>query len=480
MVFRGLALAACLLGLTLESSAFPRPTIPTSGTDLFIPVQDNADQTEAARNAESDDVWRSPESSLNEFPRLSREDCQRYGSAYGYSECVNVKSQQGGPDTEVDDAFGDLAADDAAPDQADAPLPGRRPALPKVASAPDRQQPAKSARADDQSGKPVDTALQRKIGRLLLLTFDGAAAPEAGVGNILKTLSSGRAGGVLIRSQNAASPEDLQTLITVLTNAAPERAMIAAVAPGGPSISLPDWRGFRAYPSPREVSSKGKIFRAFDAYRAMGIEAQSLGLTMIFGPNAEICPFNDGSEQKNCFDGEARHAAAFATAFNQALNQQGIASVMRLQPSTFGQPERTMLRALMKRNTPDAIFVDAGGQDAPLQRVARAIRDLRDMGFTRVIAAKRPRAETANANRDGVQLLKAGADLLILPHWPDGPESAADQMLGLTTKAIESGDLSAARIEEAYARILRLQELKPSVVSADSGITSSIATGATD
>ncbi len=46
-----------------------------------------------ADRAKAQDVWRSPSGNLSSFPHLGSEDCETYGSAYGYSEC-SIHRQQ--------------------------------------------------------------------------------------------------------------------------------------------------------------------------------------------------------------------------------------------------------------------------------------------------------------------------------------------------------------------------------------------------
>ena len=94
-----------------------------------------------------------------------------------------------------------------------------------TASPPEREVPAEAARLP----------LERRVGELLVMSFDGATAPEY----IVRRLRSGEGTGVILFAKNAPDAASLRSLTAGLQRAARGTALVATDQEGGDIRTLP-------------------------------------------------------------------------------------------------------------------------------------------------------------------------------------------------------------------------------------------------
>jgi hypothetical protein len=433
--------------------------------------------------------WQSPVNSLNQFPRLSGQDCERYGRDYGYSECAKLRlGKQGAepsapqaplgepnavivPSPPVEAAPAALAP--AARETAAAgilpsppvpspvvpgatarlaaptPLPVRRP-VPSVRLQASDWAVRETTATESAPPAAVDANVQSQVGKVLLATFDGRSPSDEGARWASQQIRDGTLAGVVIRAENIDGAWALQALTASLKSARAAPPLVLIGAPGGDDGALGQKQGFVAIASPRELSVSGDALGAYQGYRSMAAQLATRGLTMNLGPSVHPCAPGNESD-KSCFEGLPAHTAAFATAFALAHGEQGILTAMRYSGSAL---DTEILGLMIARKAPDALVVDA-----PADALAAAVAALRAVGFAgAIIYDASVRAKQAHLGL--VTALQRGADLVLI----DGDAVAAAAAI---QEAIRTGELPSARIVEAAKTADGLrQRLKDATVRA--------------
>ena len=289
-------------------------------------------------------------------------------------------------------------------------------------------------------------------------------------------------GGVMIFGQNIETEAQLKELTENLRGQARTAGLfplfIGTDEEGGNVSRVANKLGYPLAPSPGETGESGNEEKA----RAAGLQIAGyltpLGFNVSFSPPADtmmgksqpgVQMFGDGPELVS------RMAAAMA----EGLRAGGVVPCYTHFPG-HGTLEGTTLSALSIRRTPEEmrewefipfrdgiengiemILVSHGlvrtvGDDIPASTSAAVITGLlrRELGYDGLVItdALRMSAVTSNYKKgqESLAALKAGADMLLLP--PD-----LDAAVRAIRKALDSGEITMARIEESVERILAVK-----------------------
>jgi beta-glucosidase-like glycosyl hydrolase len=313
--------------------------------------------------------------------------------------------------------------------------------------------------------------------QLLIATFEGQAAPQTGLVNVLRQLRHGEVGGVMIRADNVTSANQLASLSKLLASAAPRTPLLLIERTGASSTGSLPKAGFSPIPSPREIGDKGDALEAFSIYQNMAKELAASGVSMNIGPLVDVCREESPGSDDLCFGDGPTHAASFASAFIFAHDEQKVLTAMRFRPTGTSLPSVEMLNLVMNRKEPDALFINLDATGGVVTKtIADAQKALRLTGFGGVIIHKRSDvltpAQTAEAL---VATLNSGGDMLLFTpssDWSLGPVADSLQL------ASDQDLIDRSRIREAFEFVYRMNwrrrqwELRDSGDSVDA--TSSI------
>src|SRR5215213_3646404 len=192
------------------------------------------------------------------------------------------------------------------------------------------------ARGDDQKTDSVDAAvkpppravkkartlsLERQIGEVLMIAFQGRQAP----GYIQRALRQGRASGVILFRANAPSPAVTRALTRRLQRSARGRALIATDQEGG-SIRILPWaapdRSQAATPIPAEAGRQAK---------AAAADLRGAGVNVTLAPVADVG--GAGSVMSGrAFPGGAADVAALTTAAVAGYRGRKVAATLKHFP----------------------------------------------------------------------------------------------------------------------------------------------------
>ncbi len=430
MISRFLTMAALLSCAGSQAHAAPPVRGQVFSGRPLIPVQ---------ARAKKPDVWHSPQSSLDQFPRLGPEDCARYGRESGYTECANTRPSRGGKTGAVT---------------------------------------SKTPPANTQTLAPAvavtENGLEHMVGGLLLLRFAGRSPDDAEVAHAAEMLTSGKAAGVILGEANVESAGQLKTLTLFLSANQDPPPLILIDRPGGPGGALKPGP-FKSFASPHEVGDQGGALEAFGVYQLMAGELAGLGVNMTIGPSAMACPETAGRSLSDCYGGTPVAAAAFSTAFTLAHQDRGVLAAMRYPATAARSEDAAVLRQMLKRQSPDALVLTFDGSDAATPKLAdKTVATVRNAGFTGAILFDVSENEAPIAGSSAIEALQSGADLVVLQMAGEQSDPARSAI----GAALDLGILNPSHIEEAAKKAAQLRATvkgwTAELSSGDPDITSSI------
>lgn len=324
------------------------------------------------------------------------------------------------------------------------------------------------ARDAPRSRPPLD----RQIGQLLMLSFEGTEVPDY----VRDSLRAGRASGAALFARNVASEDQVRALTRDLQDAARGRALIATDQEGGEARTLPF-----AAPTVAQPALGGPDAAAASARRSAR-DVRAAGVNIVLAPVADVgAP--GGALSGRTYPGDADAVGASIRAAVRAYAPARVASTLKHFPGLGAAGANTddvpvtipaSREELEQRETaPFAAGIEAG---APLvmashalypaldpKRIASqspAILDglLRDrLGFRGVVVTDSMEAQAvldrSSLERAAVRSVGAGVDLVLMT----GPGSYLRVRRALTREARRSPAFR-RRVEESAARVEALRE----------------------
>ncbi len=422
--------------------------------------------------------WRSPRGLSDEFPRHSREDCNRYGAEFGYQECGLIRRK---PKPPVEPEQASTVAPSAAPTLRPVKVPGVKPrvAASRTAKPVTRvvTSPSSAALTEGTSPSRDRSNNKDKIGQLIIAGFDGRRGTDRGVLRALDAVRDGQLGGVLFRASNIENYAQLRRLLAQFKKASPDASPFLAIEqPGGPNTTLPETKGFNFYASANLIGRDRNHYSAQVLYREMANELAGLGFNMNLGPSADVCGEDGAALSASCFGLTANQVAAFTTAFNFGHHDAKVLTALRhsLNPRSAAakvqseQASTVIIRELAKRQPGDALVITQGGETRPETLVAMpsysantsSVGALRLAGFDgAVIFEIKKTGQTGPVRMDEtiVKSFEAGADLILIADATPAPAEFAALAAKAVEDALQSGRLTQARIDEAHNRATQLR-----------------------
>ena len=328
--------------------------------------------------------------------------------------------------------------------------------------------------------------LAARIGRMILISFEGADPTATSPSQAAGMVREGRAGGVVLFSDNVRNPAELRRLTAALAAGSGDAPPFIAIDQEGGTIQrLTRAKGFRSLPSARSVGAMD-LASACALYSGTAVELHALGINVNLGPvvDLDVNPSSPAIGRKaRSYARDPVKVEAYARAFIAAHEAAGVLTVVKHFPghgsaatdphkqavditATWNASELEPFSALVAAHEADMIMVghlvhprfSDGNLPASLSR--RTLTDelrLR-LGFTGLIVTDDLRMG-AIANRFAVEdaavlAIGGGADLVIVAGRDASDSDVADRIVRAVTAAVVAGRIPAARIEGSYARIM--------------------------
>ena len=340
-------------------------------------------------------------------------------------------------------------------------------------------------------------SLRQKVGQMVMpgLPLDSDGAPVTTMTPELRDLvSTVQPGGFILFGQNIVSVEQVRRLVSDLHASVPIPLIVATDQEGGIVRRVVPGAGMPATPIPsaRIVGAAGDAALAFQLGRVVGEELYSLGITMNFAPVADVLTNPDNPViGSRAYGSDPAFVGTIVAETVRGMQGAGVSAVLKHFPghgdtyqdsheeAAIVSHDLARLQAVelvpFRRGIAagaDAVMV--GHITAPAVSGSRlpATLDpvivqglLRErMGFNGVIVTDSLTMQGLTRyyadDEIAVRAVSAGADILLRPADPEATVTAI-------AAAVESGQLTEARIDQSVRRILRLKVARHLLIADD-------------
>ena len=353
--------------------------------------------------------------------------------------------------------------------------------------------------ADPIAERIAQMSLRQKVGQLFLIRPDSLDpsltqaqindANATGVQELTdamrETLRQYPVGGVVIFQKNIADPQQLPAFLAEL-QAASELPLFAGVdEEGGSVVRIANAPAFDVpqYESAQAVGDSGNPDAARGMGAVLGGYLLQYGLNLDFAPDADVNTNPDNPViGTRAFSSDPETAAAMVAAAVEGFHDAGVLCCLKHFPGHGDTAADTHYGCAMTDKTweemqacellpfqsgiaagADLVMAahitapNAASDGLPASLSAEMItgRLRGELGYTGVVItdslAMRAITDTFTPEQSAQMAFEAGADLLLMPN---GLREAFDGMV----RAVESGAVSKARLEESVYRILSLKQ----------------------
>ncbi len=321
----------------------------------------------------------------------------------------------------------------------------------------------------------IDPGLRRLALRTLLAAFPGHTAPQWA----LDLVEQGLAGHTLF-GHNIDDTGQVAALSATLRQARPN--VLLAIDEEGGDVTRLAHRTGSPYPGNAALGAIGDLDLTRRVYHSIGIELGRVGLNLNLAPTVDVNTATDNPViGTRSFGADPTKVAGHAAAAVAGLQQAGVAACAKhfpghgatvadshlelptvdVSPEVLRQRELPPFAAVVAADTKAImtahIRVPSLTGDAPATFSQAVLVDLlrRELGFAGCVVTDALEMKGASEAAGGIgpaaiRALRAGSDLLCI--GADVDLALVEELAATIATAITSGELSAARVEEAAAR----------------------------
>ena len=342
--------------------------------------------------------------------------------------------------------------------------------------------------------------LRQKIAQMVMVGFRGETADQCR--DLLHQLAEFPLAGILLfdrdvqtmGTRNIHSAEQLTALIQAIQAASPTPLIVATDQEGGLVARLNPMQNFPPFPSAKALGEENDLAATERSATKMATLLHQVGITLNLAPVVDLDlnpdnPVIGGFERS--FSADPQRVVAHAETFIRAHHAQGVCCTLKhfpghgssLHDSHEGFVDVTELwtreelipyRELIARRLADAImtahtFNTSLDPDYPATLSEKQLQGLlrQELGYGGPILSDdiQMSAIAEHYGFDGaiVQAVRAGVDGVLIannaPHVVYDSQAAPKAVMAIEA-AVETGQLSAERIEEAYQRVQMLKRFQ--------------------
>jgi beta-N-acetylhexosaminidase len=335
--------------------------------------------------------------------------------------------------------------------------------------------PAAAARA----GQP----LRAKAARMLMLGFIGDNPDTDGARQVAEHLSQRRIGGVLFLRHNVRSRTGVEGLTSQFRERAPE-AWMAVDQEGGAVQRLSGDLGYSAIPRAHVVSQEKTVDEARALYASAAAEFRAAGFNMNLAPVADVQDDDNSviGRWGRGYGADGARIAAYAAAFIDAFETAGAACAIKHFPGhgrssgdshhgfvditeTWSYSELDPFRRLIEADRAHLIMgghlthtgLDPEGNPVTFSQAilgdllrerlgyeGALITDDLDMGAIR---------ENYDQREAVIRSIRAGNDIIMMSNSAVPDPDLPQRFAGWIEDAVNSGELTEARIDRSMERL---------------------------
>jgi beta-N-acetylhexosaminidase len=339
-------------------------------------------------------------------------------------------------------------------------------------------------------------ALRSMAGQLLLVGFRGESL--SGADSVVRDVTHYNLGGVILFDRDVALGSDrrnirsvrqLAALTAALQKAAQTPLFVAVDQEGGRVARLSPRHGFAALPSAQETGAAATTAASADAGSRAGAMLHDVGVNLNFAPvvDVNVRPDNPAiGRAGRSFSADSEAVARHAQAFLQGMASHGVLGCVKHFPghgssaadshlgvadisASWNESELVPYRRLLDGGHVQMImtghlFNSRLDPDHPATLSRAVITGLLRgrLGFGGVVVSDDMQMK-AITDRYGLEqavalALNAGVDILLFGNNLTYDADIVPEVVDMIESLVERGVVPRSRIEESFARVLRLKE----------------------
>ncbi|MBE7358478.1 glycoside hydrolase family 3 protein [Campylobacter sp. RM12327] len=304
---------------------------------------------------------------------------------------------------------------------------------------------------DQNNTKP---SLKRMIGQMIVVGFDATSVHSKEFKQLLKDLSYGRIGGIILLEKNFQDKEQLLTLINKIRHI---------------STTLPPFLGI----DEKTIYKLNSNYIGYDMLENMAINSKPVKTLYSniandiksYSINLNLAP-NVNTKNKILKNNQI---SAYANEFIDIFTQKNIIPVMKYFPSDdsakiYDYSDLKVYFDMISQRKIDIIMSssakfsnldpnnEACFSDIILDGILR-----KELGFNGVIMSD-DLLKTGNITQNVLKALIAGNDIVFVSSNLHNNKILANEMVSAINKAVINGKISSKQIESSYLRIKKLKE----------------------
>jgi beta-N-acetylhexosaminidase len=349
-------------------------------------------------------------------------------------------------------------------------------------------------------------ALKEKIGQLIMVGFIGANANDPEVQAISRQIEEGKIGGLIFYSYNVENPLQIQHLTKHFKALKTKHPLFLAIdQEGGKVKTLQRKNGFKEFPSPKIIASKG-LYESYSQYAEMAFLVKQVGFNVVLGPVVDL-EYNAFSGQppspvigglERSFGADPETVIAYAKQFILAQHNYGLLTSLKHFPGhgfaqgdthkdlvditlTHHPLERIPFDSLIKEGFADMIMVGhlrhRGMDPKNPATLSKTMIDhlLREKGYQGVIISDCLCMGAIEGHYSleeiVIKAINAGIDILLFSNHvvlkqrrksnqDNGPTSPefVEQVIATIEKAVRERKITLEKIEAASMRVQSLKQ----------------------
>jgi beta-N-acetylhexosaminidase len=330
--------------------------------------------------------------------------------------------------------------------------------------------------------------LEEMAGQMVAVGFVGDSVGDASVKVLREEIAAGGIGGVMFLKTNIASLGAVKRMNEAFRAASPDLPpLITLDQEGGAVERLTEAVGFKEIPNARVVAQQTSPEAAGRIYGEMADKVAALGFTVNFGPvvDLDLNPDNQIiAKYGRSFGKTPKTVIAYAGAFIDAHRQAGLLTALKHFPGhgsstadshegfvditrSWQETELSPYKALIRAGRADLVMVghlihtdysELPSSLAP-EWITGVLRN--ELGFEGVVISDDLEMgairEHFSLKETVTRAVRAGMDVLLFSNTADSRASLGAEIRAVLLAEAEKDPAFRARIEESYARIVKLK-----------------------
>lgn len=320
------------------------------------------------------------------------------------------------------------------------------------------------------------------IAQMIMVGFNGSNLNDTKA--VVSDAKYQRFGGVMLLGKNISSKDNLKKITSALKSAQ-SSIFIAIDEEGGDITRFKDKGGFETFISASEVAKTLDLNAAAELYKKMAGQLKSLGINLNFAPVVDVLNMNSPiiASKNRAYSKNIDEVSLYANEFLDAFNAIGVLTTLKHFPGhgsaktdshiaktvieNFDYSELKPYYDAIKRDKAKLIMVSHVyllDKDAqfPASMSKEIIENLlrRQLKFDGVAISDdmlMGGLKGFTLNQKIINFINAGGDILLFSDFTIGERRTAEYVTQIIVDAVNSKQIKKERIEQSYARIMKLK-----------------------